>query len=136
MQGAAGVWVGTRFVAAAEAAGSDAHKDAVVSCGLDETERTLVLSGRPLRMKPNDYIRRWHAMPDKVKELCDKGVVPIEHDLEQGVEDVDLPHLMGQVAGNIDRVQPAREIVDDMVAGAVEMLKLGGSYLSAGKSRL
>ncbi|EJT76349.1 hypothetical protein GGTG_06269 [Gaeumannomyces tritici R3-111a-1] len=137
MQGAAGVWVGTRFVAAAEAAGSDEHKEAVVSCGLDGTERTLVLSGRPLRMKTNDYIRKWHARPDKIQELCDKGVVPIEHDMEEGVEDIDPPHLMGQVAGNIDRVQPAGEIVDEMVAGAVEMLRLGGSYLSAGaKSRL
>lgn len=130
MQGAAGVWVGTRFVASAEANCSDEHKQAVVECGFDETERSLVLSGRPIRLRPNDYIKRWHARPQEIQALCDKGIVPVEHDLEQGVDDIDLPHLMGQVAGAIQRVQPAREIVGEMVSEAVDMLKLGGTYLS------
>ncbi|KAK4250201.1 2-nitropropane dioxygenase [Corynascus novoguineensis] len=133
MQGAAGVWVGTRFVASAEAGCSQQHKEAVVSCGFEGTERTLVISGRPLRMKTNDYIRKWHAQPDKIQELCSKGVVPLEHDLEEGNE-VDLPHLMGQVAGAIQKIQPAGEIVDEMVAEAVDMLKLANVYLAGGKT--
>ncbi|KAL1840362.1 hypothetical protein VTJ49DRAFT_535 [Mycothermus thermophilus] len=128
MQGAAGVWVGTRFVASVEAGCSEQHKQEVVSCGFEGTETTLVLSGRPLRMKTNDYIRKWHAQPDKIRELCSKGVVPLEHDLEQGNE-VDPPHLMGQVAGAIQKIQPAGEIVDEMVAEAVDMLKLASVYL-------
>ncbi|KAG7103894.1 nitronate monooxygenase like protein [Verticillium longisporum] len=135
MQGAAGVWVGTRFVASVEAGCSEEHKREVVSCGFDGTERTLVLSGRPLRMKTNDYIRGWHAQPERVKALCDSGTVPIEYDLEEGNE-IDPPHLMGQVAGLITRIQPAGEIVDEMVAEAVDMLKLGSTYLDATKSRL
>jgi len=131
MHGAAGVWVGTRFVASAEAGCSEEHKAAVVDCGFDDTERTLVLSGRPLRVRTNDYIRAWHARPDEIRTLCAGGVTPLEHDLDAG-RDVDLPHLMGQVAGAIGRVQPAAEIVDEMVAQAVEMLRLGGSYLQAG----
>lgn len=128
MQGAVGVWVGTRFVASVEAGCSEEHKKAVVGCGFDGTERTLVLSGRPLRMRTNEYIRAWHARPEKIKELTSKGVVPMEHDLDEG-NDIDPPHLMGQVAGAIQKVQPAGEIVDEMVAEAVEMLKLGGRYL-------
>lgn len=135
MQGAMGVWVGTRFVASVEAGCSEEHKREVVSCGFDGTERTLVLSGRPLRMKTNEYIRKWHSKPEKVRELCDKGVVPIEWDFDQGNE-VDLPHLMGQVAGAIKEIKPAGEIVDDMVQEAVEMLRLGGEYLASGRSRL
>jgi NAD(P)H-dependent flavin oxidoreductase YrpB (nitropropane dioxygenase family) len=135
MQGAMGVWVGTRFVASVEAGCSEEHKREVVSCGFDGTERTLVLSGRPLRMKTNEYIRKWHSKPEKVRELCDKGVVPIEWDFGQGNE-VDLPHLMGQVAGAIKEIKPAGEIVDDMVREAVEMLRLGGEYLAGGRSRL
>jgi NAD(P)H-dependent flavin oxidoreductase YrpB (nitropropane dioxygenase family) len=134
MQGAVAVWVGTRFVASVEAGCSEEHKKEVVSCDFDGTERTLVLSGRPLRMKTNEYIRNWHAKPDRIKELCDSGVVPIEHDLEEG-NDIDLPHLMGQVAGSIQKIQPAGEIVDEMVKEATEMLKLGGAYLT-GKSKL
>ncbi|PSR85823.1 2-nitropropane dioxygenase [Coniella lustricola] len=131
MQGAAGVWVGTRFVASVEAGCSEEHKAQVVSCGFDDTDRTLVISGRPLRMKVNDYIRRWHARPDKIKELCDGGVVPLEWDLEEGNE-IDVPHLMGQVAASIAKVQPAAEIVDEMVQQAEDMLRLGGQYLAGG----
>lgn len=128
MQGAVAVWVGTRFVASAEAGCSEEHKKEVVSCGFDGTERTLVLSGRPLRMKTNDYIQGWHDRPERVKELCDSGVVPIEYDLDQG-NDIDVPHLMGQVAGSIRKIQPAGEIVAEMVQEAVSMLELGGKYL-------
>ncbi|KAK5005277.1 hypothetical protein LTR60_006307, partial [Cryomyces antarcticus] len=42
MQGAQGVWVGTRFVASEEAGCSRLHKEAVVSAGFDDTLRTLV----------------------------------------------------------------------------------------------
>lgn len=136
MQGAAGVWVGTRFVASEEAGCSEEHKKAVVSCGFEGTERTLVISGRPLRMKTNEYIRKWHAQPQKIQELCSKGVVPMEYDLDEGNE-IDMPHLMGQVAGAIKKVQPAGEIVDEMVTEAVDMLKLANVYLSGDKqSRL
>jgi NAD(P)H-dependent flavin oxidoreductase YrpB (nitropropane dioxygenase family) len=136
MQGAVGVWVGTRFVASAEAGCSEEHKKAVVACDFDETERTLVISGRPLRMRTNEYIAKWHAQPGRVKELCDQGIVPLEWDFDQGNE-VDPPHLMGQVAGLIAKVQPAGEIVGEMVQEAVEMLKIGRGYLSTeGKSRL
>lgn len=136
MQGAAGVWVGTRFVASEEAGCSEEHKRSVVDCSFDETQRTLVLSGRPLRMRTNEYIAKWHAQPEKIKELCDKGIVPIAWDFDQGNE-VDPPHLMGQVAGTIDRIQPAGQIVAEMVAEAAEMLKTGYGYLSPeSKSRL
>ncbi|KAI1414359.1 2-nitropropane dioxygenase-like protein [Hypoxylon sp. FL1857] len=133
MYGAAGVWVGTRFVASAEANSSAAHKASVVSCGFEDTERTLVLSGRPLRMRTNEYIRRWHAEPQRIRELCDRGIVPIEHDLEtNGEAEIDVPHLMGQVAGAIRDVKPAAEIVRDMVDGAVAMLRRGHGYVSSG----
>lgn len=131
MQGAAGVWVGTRFVASEEAGCSELHKEEVVSCGFEGTERTLVISGRPLRMKTNDYIRKWHAQPEKIQELCGKGVVPLEHDMEAGNE-VDLPHLMGQVAGAIQKIQPAGEIVKEMVEEAVGRLQMANVYLGGG----
>lgn len=134
MQGAVGVWVGTRFVAAKEANCSEEHKRSVVACGFDETERTLVLSGRPLRMRVNDYIRKWHEQPNKIKDLCDKGIVPVEHDFDEG-NDVDLPHLMGQVAGSITSVEPAKDIINGMVTEALEALKKANTFLTD-RSRL
>ncbi|KFY29524.1 hypothetical protein V493_02309 [Pseudogymnoascus sp. VKM F-4281 (FW-2241)] len=136
MQGAAGVWVGTRFVAATEAGCSELHKEAVVSAGYDDTLRTLVVSGRPLRVKMNDYIAKWEAQPQKIKELTENGVVPIQKDFDEGV-DIDIPFLMGQVSGAINDIKPAGDIVKEMVSEAADMLKLGQTYLNGGKqSRL
>ena len=135
MQGAVGVWVGTRFVASTEAGCSQAHKEAVVSAGFEDTLRTLVVSGRPLRVRMNEYIAKWEAQPEKIKELTEYGIVPIQKDFDDGVE-VDIPFLMGQVAGVITDIKPAGEIVREMVGEAVEMLKVGQGYLTETKSRL
>lgn len=135
MQGATGVWVGTRFVASEEAGCSQAHKESVVSATFEDTLRTLVVSGRPLRVRRNEWVDKWEAQPEKIKELTEKGVVPIEFDMEAG-NDVDIPHLMGVVAGVIRDIQPAQQIVDEMVDEAVTMLKQGQTYLTGGKSKL
>ncbi|RDL41207.1 uncharacterized protein BP5553_01186 [Venustampulla echinocandica] len=135
MQGAAGVWVGTRFVACTEAGCSQQHKESVVSATFEDTTRTLVLSGRPLRCRRNEWVDKWEAQPEKIKELTEKGVVPINYDLENG-EDVDIPHLMGVVAGVVQDIKPAREIVDEMVGEAVDMLKQAQTFLGGEKSRL
>ncbi|TVY73224.1 putative nitronate monooxygenase [Lachnellula suecica] len=118
MQGAAGVWVGTRFVASTEAGCSQMHKESVVSAQFEDT-----------------WVDKWENQPGKIKELTEKGVVPLEHDMDAGV-DVDVPHLSGVVAGVIKSIQPAKEIVDEMVGEAVDMLKQGQAFLGGGKSKL
>jgi NAD(P)H-dependent flavin oxidoreductase YrpB (nitropropane dioxygenase family) len=104
MQGAEGVWVGTRFVASEEAGCSKLHKEAVVTAEFTDTLRTLVVSGRPLRVRMNDYIQEWENKPEEIKKLTDQGIVPMMHDME-AEKDVDLPFLMGQVAGIIKEIK-------------------------------
>lgn len=128
MQGAAAVWVCTRFVASVEANASDAAKQAIVDCDFEGTERTLVLTGRPLRMRSNSYIREWHSREEEIQKLCSQGVVPAEQDLKSG-KPVDIPFFMGEVAGSITDVLPAGQIVQDMVRDATDMLNLGRVYL-------
>jgi len=135
MQGAQGVWVGTRFVASTEAGCSEMHKKEVVSAEFTDTGRTLVISGRPLRMKYNDYIKEWESRPEDIKKLTSAGIVPLAKDMDDG-KDVDIPFLMGQVAGVIKDIKPAKEIVDEMVAEAVEMLRLGQTYISGPSAKL
>lgn len=99
--GAEAVWVGTRFVAAKEAGAPKGHQDAVVTAGYTDTMRTIIFTGRPLRVRKNDYIERfvmhqsmpvetcandrcsWEARPDEVKTLVAKGIIPVVHDLEE-----------------------------------------------------
>jgi NAD(P)H-dependent flavin oxidoreductase YrpB (nitropropane dioxygenase family) len=134
MQGAQGVWVGTRFVASVEAGCSQEHKEAVVNAGFSDTLRTLVVSGRPLRVRMNEYLREWEERPEEIRRLTDQGIVPMMKDMEDE-KDVDFPFLMGQVSGIIRDIKPAKQIIEEMVTDAVRMLELGQSYISKG-SRL
>jgi NAD(P)H-dependent flavin oxidoreductase YrpB (nitropropane dioxygenase family) len=134
--GAVGVWVGTRFVASKEAGCSQMHKESVVSASFEDTLRTLVVSGRPLRVRMNDYIKSWEVdRPEEVRKLCDSGVVPLQKDMDDE-KDVDIPFLMGQVAGVIDKIQPAKEIMEEMVAECVDVLQNQQSYIGGRSSRL
>lgn len=135
MMGAVGVWVGTRFVASEEAGCSLAHKEAVVGAGWGDTIRTLVVSGRPLRVRRNGYIQDWEQRGEEVRELVEKGVVPMDHDMEED-RDVDFPYLMGVVAASIQDIKSAKDIVDGMIREAVECLQVGSGYAGGMKSKL
>lgn len=135
-QGAVGVWVGTRFLATEEAGCSLVQKQAVVESHWGDTVRTLAVTGRPLRVKRNDWVDKWEKESEKVKEMTEQGIIPMEKDMEDG-EDVDFPFLMGQVAAVIQDIKPARQIVDEMVTEAVQVLEQGQQYIRRGReSRL
>ncbi|KZT52376.1 2-nitropropane dioxygenase [Calocera cornea HHB12733] len=138
MFGAQAVWVGTRFVAATEAGAPRAHKEAVTTAGYDDTIRTIIFSGRPLRVRKTKYAEDWETnRKEEIVQLTSKGIIPVEDDLEKHPEKSleARPWLMGQVAGAIDKVLPAQEIVDDMVKVAVERLT-AGSQLVKSKAKL
>lgn len=130
MQGAQGVWVGTRFVASEEAGCSKLHKESVVTADFADTLRTLVVSGRPLRVRTNEYIDGWEKRPDEVRKLTEQGIVPMAHDMDEG-RDVDMPFLMGQVAATIGEIKPAGVIVEDMVKEACEAMRTGASCINS-----
>lgn len=133
--GAVGVWVGTRFVASDEAGCSEMHKRAVVRAGWDDTMKTLVVSGRPLRVLRNEYLEAWEREDRRaeLKQLLERGKVPLQRDLEeesgeQQVE-VEFPFLMGQVAAMVTDVKPARQIVEEMVREAADMIGVARGYV-------
>lgn len=87
MMGATGVWVGTRFILTTEAGAPDAHKEAVRTCGFEDTLRTLIFTGRPLRVRRNAYIDNWEEeRRDEIKELTSRGKLPYEVDLDKLME--------------------------------------------------
>jgi NAD(P)H-dependent flavin oxidoreductase YrpB (nitropropane dioxygenase family) len=134
MLGASGVWVGTRFLATTESGASQLHKEAVVSAGFGETIRTLVVSGRPLRVLPNDYIKQWEQRPEEIQKLTTKGIVPMMDDIEKDSDDVDFPFLMGSVSAAVKTIQPAGDIVREMASQAIEVLQQGNTYIKGGAS--
>lgn len=134
MQGAAGAWCCTRFVASEEANLTVEEKEEVVACDYGDTEITKVLTGLPIRMKANAYIRNWHSRPDEMQRLFERGIVPMDHDLKLGNE-VRIPVMMGQVAGSIKEILPAKQIIEGIVEEASEALQLATTMVVP-KSRL
>eukprot|EP00747_Dinoflagellata_sp_TGD_P165825 gnl/TRDRNA2_/TRDRNA2_187718_c0_seq1.p1 gnl/TRDRNA2_/TRDRNA2_187718_c0~~gnl/TRDRNA2_/TRDRNA2_187718_c0_seq1.p1 ORF type:complete len:366 (+),score=80.10 gnl/TRDRNA2_/TRDRNA2_187718_c0_seq1:58-1155(+) len=139
--GAQAVWVGTRFVASVEGGAPKSHKEDIVKASVHDTHRTLIFTGRPLRVIKNDYTVGWEQKRlDEMNQLLAAGKLPYMNDesmmakKDKG-EKVDISEeqlkvmksakfawLSGQVAGAITDVLPAKTIVEEMVAGAVEIL--------------
>lgn len=140
MMGASAVWVGTRFILADEAGAPKIHQEAVRTAGFDDTIRTTIFTGRPLRVRNNPFIEHWETeRRDEIVELTKKGVIPVEFEIQK-LDDADQlddetmdnarPFLMGKVAAVINEKKPAKAIVDEMVAEAVEQLKKGQTLLA------
>jgi len=153
MSGCEAVWVGTRFVASTEAAATDAHKRAIVNAGFDDTMTSEVYSGRPLRMIKNKYVIDWATRrKEEMDKLLKEGTIPYKYDFDEkkgklknkkllgkvinSMNDF-MPHLSGQVAGSIDKVLDAKDIVDMMMFEAIQMIqKVNGCVVKVKRSKL
>ncbi|KEP48024.1 2-nitropropane dioxygenase [Rhizoctonia solani 123E] len=138
MWGAQGVWVGTRFVASEEAGAPKMHKDSLVKSSHEDIMRTLIFTGRPLNVYVTDYIREWETKrQDEIKQLTSQGIIPHDHELEKHPEKslAGRRFLMGNVAAIIKDVLPAKTIVDNMVAEALDCIHRGNA-MAGGKSKL
>ncbi|UNI21629.1 hypothetical protein JDV02_007605 [Purpureocillium takamizusanense] len=158
MMGAGAVWVGTRFILTDEAGAPKAHKDAVRTAGHDDNIRTIIFTGRPMRVRNNPYINDWETnRQQEMKELAAKGTIPYEADLDKltgegaehkGVEsniaasesedddDSDdpfeqfRPYLMGKCAAVCNETKPAKAVVDEFVNDAVGWIKTGNKMIA------
>ncbi|KAF7796870.1 hypothetical protein EIP86_008055 [Pleurotus ostreatoroseus] len=152
--GAAGVWVGTRFVASVEAGAPPRHKELVVSAGYDDTVRTLVYSGRPMSVRKTPYVADWESnRQQEIKELTSQGKIPHDIELETHPEKslegrmckwqsssvaqqvmltvIDMLGLMGKVAGAINEIKPAKAIIDELVTTAANSLTSATGFIIA-----
>ncbi|KAI9774597.1 MAG: hypothetical protein M1840_002846 [Geoglossum simile] len=133
MLGATAVWIGTRFILSEEANAPKAHQEAVRTAGFDDDIRTIIFTGRPLRVRKNPYILNWeNHRAEEIKQLTAKGKIPVEHDFENLGDDIDdetldnaRPFLIGKVAAVVNEKKPAKVIVDEMVSEAVVWLQKG-----------
>jgi len=132
-QGADAVWVGTRFVAAKEAGAPPRHQNSVVSAGYSDTIRTVIYTGRPLRIRKTNYAVEWEKRPDKIRELTSQGIIPVEHDMMERMnsgKEITLkermevmPLLMGQTAGAIESIESADDIIQNMMKTCIQCLR-------------
>jgi len=138
MLGATAVWIGTRFILTEEAGAPKAHQEAVQTAGFDDNVRTIIFTGRPLRVRNNPYIQNWEEnRASEIKELTSKGVIPVEHDFETMGDDVDdetmdnaRPFLMGKAAAVVNEKKSAKAVVDEMVGDAVAWIQKGNKLIA------
>ncbi|CAG8890985.1 unnamed protein product [Penicillium egyptiacum] len=138
MLGASAVWIGTRFILSDEAGAPTAHQEAVRTSDFEDNIRTIIFTGRPLRVRKNPYIINWEEnRHEEIKELTSKGIIPVEHDMENLPDDVDddtldnaRPYLMGKVAAVVNEKKPAKAIVDELVGDAAVLLQKGNKMVA------
>lgn len=131
--GASAVWVGTRFVCATEAGAPPRHKKAVVNAGHNDTIRSIIYTGRPLRILKTPYVMGWDERQAEIKELTGKGILPYQWEADKWeaekkevsdeLQEEIIPLLMGAVVGRINNILSAKEIIDQMMGEAIDTIR-------------
>lgn len=120
MLGAAGVWVGSAFLASREAGIHDFQKQALVDASEESTVITRSITGKPCRVLRSSWTDAWNKgelepLPMPYQSMVSDPV------MSAAVRDerVDVyPGIAGQGIGMIKAVRPAAEILSDYVVGA------------------
>eukprot|EP00924_Labyrinthula_sp_SR-Ha-C_P006625 maker-scaffold_29-snap-gene-0.50-mRNA-1 protein AED:0.00 eAED:0.00 QI:267/1/1/1/1/1/2/339/356 len=139
--GASGVWVGTRFICSTEAGAPPRHQNAVLNANYTDTIRTIIYTGRPLRILNNDWVNDWEKnRQHEIRDLTGKGIIPaidFQRKKQESGEDWSFedqlklsPLLMGKCAGAVSEIKPAKEIMEEMVSTAVAIIKKNSSLVS------
>jgi len=153
--GCSGVWVGTRFIASDEAGAGPYHKKSVVEAAFEDTIRTTIYTGRPMRVFKTPYVNDWaDNRQHELLDLQSRGILGAQADTEKaaGLHDVEVRtqqekregvelskaeelrrsvRLVGQCAGAISDIQPAKVIVEEMVLQAAEQLQRASSMVQS-----
>jgi NAD(P)H-dependent flavin oxidoreductase YrpB (nitropropane dioxygenase family) len=122
--GAAGVWVGTRFIASPEAYGHSAFKERVLNGTFKDTTITYSYSGKRMRAFDNDWTAQWAAGEDESAGFPGQYAAAGTR-VETGYQDGDLRFGMmpaGQAIQLIHEITPAGDIVLNMVEQAEQIL--------------
>jgi len=115
--GADAVQIGSRFVASKESSAHPNFKNQVIMSGEGDTRLTLK-ELTPVRLIKNNFYKEIeeayekNATSEELKELLGRGRAKkgmFEGDLNEGELEI------GQVATYIDRIQPASEIMDEIL---------------------
>jgi len=123
--GAVGVWMGTRFIASAEAHAGQMYRDVIVEATDEDTIRTRSYSGKPMRVKKNLYVEDWEKHPADIQPFPQQAMLSSREGVMGGIggqtEGLDIDRscfAMGQSAGGVKDVLPAGEIVARIMAEA------------------
>ncbi len=128
--GAAGVWIGTRFIATPEARAIPGYRESILETREDGTVVSRAFSGKTMRVLRNDTTDRYDADPSLLKKFPDQLAVAFndgtfhlggdEHTL--GIDPRREGYPAGQAVGAITSIVPAGDIVRSIVDEAQRVI--------------
>jgi len=122
--GAQGIQMGTIFVCASECTAHENYKKAIIKAGDRGTVVTGKATGHPVRILKNKLAREFEKLEKAsaaVEEYEKLGVGR----LRAAVVDGDADHgsvMAGQIAGLIKEIKPAKDIIEDIMNEANEVI--------------
>lgn len=125
MLGAEGVQVGTRFLLADETRISDNYKEKVAKAKDIDTQVTGRSTGHPVRQLRNPMTRKYLKMEAEGASAEELELMALGS-LRRAVVDGDLEEgsfMAGQIAGLVNKRQPCKEIIEEMMSEAVTLMQ-------------
>jgi len=130
--GAVGVWVGTAFLVSEESPLDPELKRRILEASEEDTRVTRIYSGKTMRNITNPLIEEWERAGVPTLPFPFQGAIVREITVaaEKAGRKELLMNPAGQIAGMMRRIRPAREILEEMVAQAAEILgRIAPSYV-------
>jgi NAD(P)H-dependent flavin oxidoreductase YrpB (nitropropane dioxygenase family) len=125
--GCDGVWIGTAFLVSREATWPDLLKDRILAATEEDTRVTRLYSGKTMRNINNPLIEFWESQKLDALPMGMQGIVSGE--IMAGAREANRMELLmnpaGQISGMLNESRPAKEILEEMVREAAEILSEG-----------
>jgi enoyl-[acyl-carrier protein] reductase II len=123
--GAQGVWMGTRFIASTEAHAGALYKQVILDATDEDTIITRSYSGKPMRVFKNEWVADWEKRPQDIKPFPQQSMLSSQAGVMggiggqiEGLSRERSAFAMGQGAGAIHDVKPARQIIAEIMEEA------------------
>lgn len=123
--GCIGAWVGTRFLATDEGGALDINKKKILQSSDEGTRVSTAYTGKTLRASYNKYHDLWagsglEPLPFPTQIVISSTLLTAF--IDSGKEDF-VGGLAGQVSGIIHEIKPAAQVLEEMVAETIDILK-------------
>lgn len=130
MLGACGVQMGTRFLSAEECNIHENYRDKILKANDLSTMVTGKRLGHPIRCLRTNFVREYTKLeysdaPDETLEAMGAGRLRMA--VKDG--DADGSYMSGQIAAMVNKVQPAADIVREVVEDGEKRLKEAASWV-------
>ena len=123
--GASGVQMGTVFLASEECPVTDAYKNMILEAVDTSTTLTGEKFGAPVRGIKNELTKKYHELEERSSTLMELEELTLGS-LRRAVYDGDVENgsvMAGQIAGLGNEICPVKNIIEDVIKEAREVLK-------------